>query len=512
MGSVIYTGIQTFRDNSAPKNMYLAGEHSTKRNKLRVYVQDSHHDLSPQVRMTLIGKSRYYAENNPFVSKVLDVIDSFVNGANGVSVVPNNGKERVDAIASKAWEEWKNDCDFLGRLKFSSLTSMILRLMLVDGECFVVKRECPGERVQKKVQILETHRCVNPSVVTNKNIIDGIKYDNFGRPISYFLVDGLDSGAQPKEFASEDVIHCYIPTRAGQLRGLPYGTSALTALQDFEMLEEAEMDAAKGNARKLAIVETPEGELVDDNLIAKMARGEDVESEGDTGVFQKPMDEREHRLMEEDFGGHVWFVKSGTKWNQNPGERPSKTMQEFWVYSIEKICIAYNVSKILVFPQSLQGTTARADIAATEATFKMLFSVLEEIALKLYQFGISGFSSRFSSHNNFANAKVVPPKVLTADIVRETNATLSELSAGITTLQDVCGADGRDWRETLRKRAETVAYWRTLCDEYGIEGESLRRLVYNPVNNLATQIETERESSVGNDKDLKKETMKETKP
>lgn len=464
------------------QNLYMAARPSEKRNKLLIHVQDSRWDLTPEVRTVLIGKSRYFSENNPFVGKILDVIDSYVNGANGLSVVPSNGKDRVDNIASRCWNEWKDDCDFLGRHKFSFLTSLILRLMLVDGECFIVLRECPGQKAQHQIHVLETHRCVSPAGVNN-NIIDGIKYDAYGRPVSYYLSDGMDCAGTPKEFSAEDVIHCFIPTRPGQLRGIPYGTSALTTLQDFEMVEGAEVDALKDNARKIAIVETPEGEVSDDIIQEKLARGEDLALEGND-VLQHPLDEKSHRLLEDDYGGYVLFVKQGTKWNQNPAVRPSQTIQNFWEYEIEKVCIAFNVSKILIFPQSLQGTTARADIAATESTFKMLFSALEDIVLKLYRFAISGYSSKFAASNDFLNAKVVPPKVLTADIARESSATMAELSAGITTLQDVCGADGKDWREILRKRAETVAYWQSVCAEHDITDDTMKRLVYNPVQNI----------------------------
>ena len=41
--------------------------------------------------------------------------------------------------------------DFSGKLKFHYLTSLALRQMLVDGECFIVLRDCPGEKVQRKI-------------------------------------------------------------------------------------------------------------------------------------------------------------------------------------------------------------------------------------------------------------------------------------------------------------------------------------------------------------------------
>jgi len=471
-------------DVTKTENLYRAAESSKDRTSLRVYVQDARYDMSEDIRTILVGKSRYFADNNPFFNKILEVIDAFVNGANGLKVVPANGKPRIDEIAHRCWDEWQNGCDFLGRLKFHYMTSIMLRLMEVDGECFVVFRECIGEPVQHKIQIFETHRCRSPQkAVGSSNIIDGIQYDAHGRVKGYYISDGLDGSAEPKFFPADRVIHVFAPTRAGQLRGIPASVPALTTMHDFEMIESAEINAAKVNSFKYAIVKTPEGEVDAETVSAAMARGllnkNKDGKENEEPIIRHPIDEQSHRMLEEQYGGSIFFTKAGTEWDQNPSERPSTIMQQFWTYQIEKICIAFNISKLLIFPQSLQGTTARADIAATEATFKSLFSVMEDVVLKCYEWALSGYASKFPINSSFLAANVIPPRTLTADVGKESAKDLSEHSAGITTLQDLCGAEGKDWKVVLQQRAEAAAYAEKIKTEYEVEDV---RLIYNPLN------------------------------
>ena len=279
-----------------PQNLYTAAERSKDRTYLRIYVQDARYDMSEEIRLTLVGKSRYFADNNPYFEKILEVIDAFVNGANGLKVVPANGKPRIDEIARKCWEEWQKNCDFLGRLKFHYMTSIMLRLLEVDGECFVVLRECIGEKIQHKIQIFETHRCRNPQKVVSNNIIDGIQYDAHGRVKGYYISDGLDGSAEPKFFQADRVIHVFAPTRAGQLRGIPASVPALNTMQDFEMIESAEILAAKVNATKVAIVKTPEGEVDAETVMSAMARGikpkeDDIKADP---IIKHPIDEQSH--------------------------------------------------------------------------------------------------------------------------------------------------------------------------------------------------------------------------
>ena len=480
-------------DIAKTENLYTAAERSKDRTNLRIYVQDARYDMSEDVRITLVGKSRYFADNNPYFEKILEVIDAFVNGANGLKVVPSNGKPRIDEIAHRCWEEWQKGCDFLGRLKFHYMTSIMLRLLEVDGECFVVLRECIGEAIQHKIQIFETHRCRSPQkAVGSNNIIDGIQYDAHGRVKGYYISDGLDGSAEPKFFQADRVIHVFAPTRAGQLRGIPASVPALNTMQDFEMIESAEILAAKVNATKVAIVKTPEGEVDAETVMSAMARGMKPK-EGDAKeepIIKHPIDEQSHRMLEEQYGGKIMFMKSGAEWDQNPSERPSSIMQQFWTYQIEKICIAFNISKLLIFPQSLQGTTARADIAATEATFKSLFSVMEDVVLKCYEWALSGFASKFPINSSFLAANVIPPRTLTADVGKESAKDLSEHAAGITTLQDLCGAEGKDWKVVLQQRAEAAAYAEQVKNEYKVDDV---RLIYNPLNTAKAQTPDKKE-------------------
>lgn len=479
------TAVYPKRDRAEPpepQNLYSAARQSQDRTRMYIHVQDARFDANDNDRQVLVGKSRYFAANNPFVSKILEITDAFVNGPGGLSVEPSNRLSRVNDKARALWEEWQDHCDFLGQHKFHYLTSMMLRLLLVDGECFVVLRDEPGKKPQHTIQLYETHRVRNPrGGGDTKNVINGIEYDPHGRPVAYYISEGLDGRAAPVRKPAKDVIHVFAPSRPWQLRGVPAVTPAINTLHDLEMLETAETRAAKANASVVAFISTPEGEVTPEDIQEAMARGGKIESfEGSGDVVCKPVDEQTHRMLEESIGGDVYFVREGVKRDQIAGERPSEILQKFWEYQIEKICIAMNISKLLVFPQSMQGTVTRADIASTDATFKALFSIMSDVVLRCYRWAMTGYSGEFGTvrEEDYIQATISPPRSITADFGRESAAKINEYRAGFISLDDVAGRDGRSAEEIMRKRAQNYMLAKKICDEAGIDDS---RIIYNPL-------------------------------
>src|SRR5204863_10081968 len=71
---------------------------------------------------------------------------------------------------------------------------------------------------------------------------------------------------------------------------------------------------------------------------------------------------------------------------------------------------------------------------------------------------------------------VRPPRSVTVDVGRNSQAILEELEGGIRTYQDVCAEMGHDWRHILRQKAVEASFVNGLVDEFGVTREQIAQL------------------------------------
>lgn len=164
-------------------------------------------------------------------------------------------RERVQRL----WLAWTDEADADGLTDFYGLQAMVAREMFVAGECFVrlrPRRPEDGLRVPFQVQLLQSEMLPFDKTETAPNgnrIRCGIEFDRIGRRVAYHFRrrhpgDSTDQGEVIPETVrvpAEDLLHVFRPVDAGQIRGLPHVAPAMVRLFLLDQYDDAELDRKK---------------------------------------------------------------------------------------------------------------------------------------------------------------------------------------------------------------------------------------------------------------------------
>jgi capsid protein len=239
--------------------------------------------------------------------------------------------------------------------------------------------------------------------------------------------------------------------------------AVLNDLHDLDDLQLLEMDAAKENAKVSRVIETANGELSEDEV----QRGTDEQVAADSGDITAI-----RRWYKETFGGEVEVMMRGDKYHQHAGERPSVVTQGYWDYLCSKICAGYGISKLLVYPWTLQGTVTRMDLDAQAGFFRsrsaVIASAVRRIWIWVMQWEKSNNRLLADPPADWTRINIRPPRSVNVDVGRNSSALIAEYEAGLSTLDDIYGPGGFDYREKMRQRAIEFAEARELEREFNL--------------------------------------------
>jgi len=308
---------------SVLRNQYDAGKQwSSQRSFVPGYVQDVRFDADQATREEILRKARYFEANSAIVNRLADVFEQYTVGANGIIMVPSSADQTWNDSARQVWDEWTPYADNSSLHAFSTLQSLIARSWLIDGEIFILKthgkKSFMGQS-RPRIQLIESHRVRTPSSMWNKegnSIVDGIRVDENGRPLSYFVCVGMFDDDYTEVPASE-MIHIFESSRPGQLRGLSMLYAVLNDLHDLDDLQLLEMRAARDAAEKSIIIETASGHLNPANMRRDVVTVTNQNSAGTETT------ETRTKHIRDVIGGRTLALKTGEKLQQFIPQRPS---------------------------------------------------------------------------------------------------------------------------------------------------------------------------------------------
>lgn len=207
--------------------------------------------------MALRARTRDVAKNNPYASRAINVMARAIVGTGILARAVDDDGRRTSARwqrqANAAWKAWckRGVADMEGQHTLNALTLTIAMAWLRDGEIFVRRvwdlTASPPVRIQLlEADMLDESR--THQLVGGARVIQGIELDARGRRAAYWFRTshpgetalGLPSYESVRVQAS-DVIHLFLPLRAGQLRGLPFLTPALVTIYDLGKYEGDEL-------------------------------------------------------------------------------------------------------------------------------------------------------------------------------------------------------------------------------------------------------------------------------
>jgi len=227
--------------------------------------------------VTARARSRELERNNDYAQKYLKMCEVNVVGRAGFTLKnlardPNGTYDRVaNDLIEWEWWRWgrKGNCTVDGRLSFLGVQKLFIRTVARDGEFLARIIRGFDNPWRFALQILEgdmLNEAHNVEAGNGKNKIRmGIEYDKWNRPVAYHLRtrhpgDGymtINAGTQQESVRvpAAEIIHCYVPQRSTQGRGVPWMHTAARRLNQVGEYEYAEVVAARMGASKMGFYE-----------------------------------------------------------------------------------------------------------------------------------------------------------------------------------------------------------------------------------------------------------------
>lgn len=460
---------------------------SRDRGDLPGFVQDDRFDADTVSRHELLRKARYFEANSGLLNRLADVFEQYTVGAKGLRYTPATSDEEWNKRASERWDGWCKFCDLSSRFPFSVFQSLAAYRWFIDGEVFILKTRGGPPDYRPRVQLIESHRVATPWGLAGREgdgIHDGVEVDKNGRPIAYHVRSTWD-GDTSRRIPAGQIIHIFEPSRPGQLRGRPFLTPVINDLHDLFDLQALEMKAAKIAAELGLVYKTRTGELP--NIDA--ARRAALKIDGKTGTGDATLEDRAKHIQK-GLGGRAVAIYKDEEVSQFLSQRPSVVTQAYWDSLVAKVCVGVGIPKALVFPESIQGTVARADLDVAASFFRSRSSVLQAAFGEVYAYVIDdevNYGELSGEPKDWAKVNVRPPRSPNVDVGRNSKAMLDELEAGARTMEDVWAECGEDWRERgqqserekierLKSAARIAKAAQEIAAQEGVEADEILRL------------------------------------
>jgi lambda family phage portal protein len=198
---------------------------------------------------TLRARSRDLVRNNPYARKAISVIVNNTVGT-GIQAAPMSRSANRTETAKTMWRKWAGttECDWDGQRTFYGIQKAALRTVAESGECIILLRRKRNGTVPIQLQLLEPDYLDSSKDIREMGdggkIMQGVEYDKSGKRVAYWLYDshpGEYGFRESRRVDASNVIHLYEVLRPGQVRGIPFGVSAMMRLKDFDDYEDAEL-------------------------------------------------------------------------------------------------------------------------------------------------------------------------------------------------------------------------------------------------------------------------------
>jgi len=396
--------------------------------------------------ITLRNRSRHFVRNNGWAKRAINAIANNTVGE-GIRPAPVGTKSQVKKIKA-IWKDWAETtaCDWNGKNTFYGLQRIVMSKIAEAGDCLIVRRRVTPTRENPlpiKLQVLEGDQLDHcKDGINDKGFARlGVQFDEAGLTIGYWIwpqhptdMTGKLSSLQSQYFSVNDIIHPFELLRISQVRGVPMGISSFIKMSDFSNYEDAQLVRQKAAAAFCAFRTGREGVASSDLESLEPGIIEDL-GEGETIEFSKPPAA----------DGYAEYSKK----------------------ILQGIAAAYGITyEMLTMDYSnvnfTSGRMAKIDITPNFRNWQYNMMV-PQVCVNVWRWFMDAvIMTGLSSTKVVCNATDwTAPRVQQLDPVKETNARVLQLQAGLTTWSESVREDGRDPQEFLD---EIIAERKLLAD------------------------------------------------
>ena len=233
------------------------------------------------------ARSRDLARNNEYARRYLNLMKTNVVGQHGFKLqvkaldprgaLDTDGNSAIEA-AFKTWGK-RGNCTSDGKMSWVDVQKMVMEGLCRDGEVFIIKHRGKSFHDSFTLEFIEPDQVDEKKTERlddGREIRMGVELDKFRKPVAYHLLTShpgdYDFASQVrspkhKRITADQVIHVFLPIRAGQTRGEPWMAPAMASLKQLNGWREASIVAARMGASKMGFFTSPAGDgFVADDL------------------------------------------------------------------------------------------------------------------------------------------------------------------------------------------------------------------------------------------------------
>jgi len=436
-------------------------------------------------RLKIVGDLRRIYHNNPLVYALINQMALLVGAptfkySNGTTI-ENDIYERIlesalkDIVYQKDW----NDIQ---------MSNVMLQEYFITGEVFIVNVD---ENGFPAVQLIESEMVGSPSRDTDleKNEVDGIIYDNYGKPVKYrvgkYTKNGISYEKADSTFVdAQYVTHFFLPSRVSQLRGIPPLTSVKNTIIDLEETIQARVSAIKAQSSFIMSVTKNDPVAWVDLINDQSNRGQSWYNTAVNAAFNSGFG-RSNAVMD---------VKSGQAVALAPNEKLDfltpkidAGFDDFVKMLVVRICGALSlpVSYITGFAD-YSYSSSRSEMLKFQSNIKALRNSLYNFYQRLSDFVLS--------YDNIESQEVKLTWEPIKDIDNESsmNVKLKQLQSGQASLGMIGNEYGISPDQVLKERVDEAGMLydnlKAESDKRGISVEVLRSLMADSLSTNNAQV------------------------
>lgn len=419
---------------------------------------------------TLRQRSRDLNRNDAHASAITGTVVANVVGTglkpqsrpdfDSLGITPDEST-KFSRSAERAWRRWCPTADSQNRMDFYEIQALVKRQILENGEVFILPlmiKDEPGRRYSLALEVIEADRVSTPfGEFSNPNIRDGVELGERGQPIAYHIRkrhpgDVLlgQAGLADQQVwvrypavniaGRKNVLHLYAVKRPGQTRGEPFFAPVLSAFKDLGDMFEAEIVAGRVAACFAAFITKTDA-------FGSINNNPNVDSQG------RKLDSLEPGMIE--------YLNPGEQVSFGDPKRPSGTFAPFVEAVLRSIGSSLGLPLELVLKDfsKTNYSSARAALLEARRYFRADQTwlaarlcqpcwewVLEEA---WYREDLPSIDLLGEQREDWMRVSWIAPGWGWVDPVKEVESSVIAIGAGLSTLAEECGSQGRDWEDVM---------------------------------------------------------------
>lgn len=397
--------------------------------------------------------SRESSIHNPIARKYMNLSVDGVVGSMGIYVKPDvqlenktdEERHEINTKLEKLWDRWAYDAERFsidGANSLDTFLQVLEKVRVTDGEAFV-RIHTLNNTV--KVEIIDSARLtqLNNQWLDNGNYIsNGIEFDKFNKPVNYYFcqynpITYTYDAVSYEVIPADEICHYMVSDFQGQQRGLPDLVSTTKIIEDLKNFTEAALVAKRVAASSMAFITNNNNDTENVELTA----GEDDEAA------------KYYEYLE---AGAIYELSKNQDVKSVNPQAGVDHIQEFTNELMKQISMGLNVTQ-----QSLLGDTGNASFSAAKLNERLQATtfgtrtnlLINRVLKKIY---IAWFKNEmmtnnslglsFSDFDDLICARYIPQKPISLDPLKDIQANVALLDAGLASKTQIISEMGGDPR------------------------------------------------------------------